>query len=62
MQSTAEDTRPIESEGETTIRRLLDAEWLTALEAAPYAGNIGVSIIREPATATSSRMCGSASA
>jgi hypothetical protein len=47
MQSTAEDTRPIESEGETTIRRLLDAEWLTALEAAPYAGNIGVSIIRE---------------
>lgn len=47
MQSTVENTRPTEPDGETTIRRLLDAEWLTAIEAATYVGNIGVSTIRE---------------
>jgi excisionase family DNA binding protein len=46
MQSTVEDTTPTE-QVETTIRRLLDAEWLTAMEAAAYAGSIGVSTIRE---------------
>jgi excisionase family DNA binding protein len=47
MQSTVEDTRAFEPNGKTTVRRLLDAEWLTALDAAAYAGNIGVSTIRE---------------
>jgi hypothetical protein len=42
-----EDTRLTQPVDETTLRRLLDAEWLTALEAAAYAGNIGVSTIRE---------------
>jgi hypothetical protein len=46
MQSTAEDTRPTEQD-DSTIRRLLDAEWLTAMQAGAYAGNIGVSTIRE---------------
>jgi hypothetical protein len=47
MQPTMEETRPAEREDETTIRRLPDAEWLTAIEAAVYGGNIGVSTIRE---------------
>lgn len=47
MESTAENTRPTQPEGESTIGRPLDAEWLTAVEAAAYAGNIGVSTIRE---------------
>ena len=47
MHSTAEQTIPIEPEGETVIRELEDAEWITAAEAAAYAGNIGVSTIRE---------------
>jgi len=46
MQSTAYETRPTEREDETTIRRQQDAEWLTAAEAAMYAGGIGVSTIR----------------
>lgn len=47
MESTMEDMRANQPADETTLRRLLDAEWLTALEAAAYAGNIGVSTIRE---------------
>jgi hypothetical protein len=46
MQSTVADARPTEQD-DTTVRRLLDAEWLTAMEAAAYAGYIGVSTIRE---------------
>jgi len=46
MQSTVEDTR-ITEQDDTSIRRLLDGEWLTAIEAAAYAGNIGISTIRE---------------
>jgi hypothetical protein len=44
MQSTVEDT---EADHDTTIRRPLATEWLTATEAAFYSGNIGVSTIRE---------------
>jgi hypothetical protein len=47
MQSTVEDNKPPESDRDTSVRRLLDAEWLTAIEAASHAGNIGVSTIRE---------------
>jgi hypothetical protein len=47
MQATAEDMRPGESEGESTVWRLPNTEWLTAAEAARYAGGIGVSTIRE---------------
>lgn len=47
MQATAEDMRPGESEGESTVWRLPNTEWLTAAEAAKYAGGIGVSTIRE---------------
>lgn len=47
MQSTMDGTRPADREDETTPRRLPDAEWLTASEAAAYAGHIGLSTIRE---------------
>jgi hypothetical protein len=47
MPSSVEDKKPPESEGDTSVRRLLDAEWLTAIDAASYAGNIGVSTIRD---------------
>lgn len=47
MQSTAENTRPTEPEDASTIKRLQDAEWLTAADAAAYVGGIGVSTIRE---------------
>jgi hypothetical protein len=47
MQSMTEETRPIEGGDETAVRRLPDAEWLTAIDAAVYAGNIGVSTVRE---------------
>ena len=46
MQATADDRTPGESEGENTVRRLPNTEWLTAAEAATYAGGIGVSTIR----------------
>lgn len=47
MQSTVDETKPTEPDRDNTIRRLLDADWLTAADAAFYAGNIGVSTIRE---------------
>lgn len=47
MDSTAEDMTATEPIAESAVRRLLDAEWLTALEAADYAGKIGISTIRE---------------
>ena len=47
MESTTEDAGLVQRVDENTLRRLLDAEWLTALDAAEYAGNIGVSTIRE---------------
>jgi excisionase family DNA binding protein len=47
MEPTLDHTRPIQPSDETTVRPLPDAEWLTAVEAAAYAGNIGVSTIRE---------------
>ncbi len=46
MQAMAEDNRPAESEDEGAAG-LDDREWLTAAEAAAYAGNIGLSTIRE---------------
>ncbi len=47
MEPTTEDAGLTQQVDETSLRRLLDAEWLTALEAPPYAGKIGVSTIRE---------------
>jgi hypothetical protein len=47
MQSMTEETRPIEGGDEIAVRRLPDAEWLTAIDAAVYAGNIGISTVRE---------------
>ncbi len=46
MLSTADEKRPGESEGETAVGRLHLAEWLTAAEAAEYAGGVGISTIR----------------
>jgi len=46
MQSTADDNKPLESEGATAVWQLHIAEWLTAAEAAAYAGGVGISTIR----------------
>ena len=47
MQSAINEMRPDEREDEASLRRPPDAEWLTASEAAAYAGHIGLSTIRE---------------
>jgi hypothetical protein len=47
MESTTEDAGLTQHVDDATVRRQLDAEWLTAPEAARYAGKIGVSTIRE---------------
>lgn len=46
MHSTAEETRLATPEGEHVERRPREAEWLTAAEAAAYAGGVGISTIR----------------
>jgi hypothetical protein len=47
MEPTLEETKHPASDDTTVRRSWLEAEWLTAIQAAAYAGDIGVSTIRE---------------